>query len=277
MNRTLVVSSVIVVLLLGVAGGGYYLWRSKTARPAAVATAAAEPVPATPAPPADPPIHHPIESMPTLPPGDAAPGGASDDGVKASLDDLLGSRAVLSFLQVDNFIGRIVATVDNLDREHATPRLWPTNPMAGRFSASRGDGSEVIAPDNPRRYKAFVDFVEAIDTPRAVALYVKLYPRFQQAYAALGYPRLYFNDRLVEVIDRLIAAPVPHGPVAVRLLAVKGPVASAQPWTRYEFVDPALEALPAGQKMMVRVGPDNELRLKAKLLEFRRGLATGMR
>ena len=49
-------------------------------------------------------------------------------------------------------------------------------------------------------------------------------------------------------------------------------VASTRPWTRYEFADPALQALPAGQKIMLRVGRDHQLRLKAKLAEFRRAL-----
>jgi hypothetical protein len=41
---------------------------------------------------------------------------------------------------------------------------------------------------------------------------------------------------------------------------------------RYEFVDPALESLSAGQKILLRVGPANERRLKAKLSELRREL-----
>jgi len=104
---------------------------------------------------------------------------------------------------------------------------------------------------------------------------VRYYPQFQQAYAALGYPRLYFNDRLVDVIDQLLATPVPTGPVAVRRLEAKGPIESARPGAYYEFVDPAYEALPAGQKLMLRLGADNTLRLKAKLAEIRRALVAG--
>ena len=39
--------------------------------------------------------------------------------------------------------------------------------------------------------------------------------------------------------------------------------------------DPQLQALSAGQKMMVRMGPVNERRLKAKLAELRKQIATG--
>ena len=59
----------------------------------------------------------------------------------------------------------------------------------------------------------------------------------------------------------------------LRLVEVKGEVPSTRPWTRYEFADPELEALSAGQKIMVRVGPENERRLKAKLAQFRQQVA----
>ena len=273
----------IVLLVLFLAGGGYYAWRLHQV-PRLVARApvptAPHDAPARPEAPASAPapaVRHPIETLPALPdpdaPQEAAPAGPSPFG--NALQDLLGRRTALTLLQGDDTIARIVATVDNLGREHASPRLWPINPTGGRFTTQRVGGQEVIAPANAARYQALVRLVEGIDTPRAVGLYVRFYPQFQQAYAALGYPRHYFNDRLVEVIDQLLATPQPPGPVAVRLVEVKGPVESAQPWTRYEFADPAYQALRPGQKMMLRLGSDNALRMKAKLAEFRRALASG--
>jgi hypothetical protein len=37
----------------------------------------------------------------------------------------------------------------------------------------------------------------------------------------------------------------------------------------YTFADPALEARPAGQKLLIRMGPDNAAIIKAKLTELR--------
>ena len=37
----------------------------------------------------------------------------------------------------------------------------------------------------------------------------------------------------------------------------------------YTFADPTLEALPAGQKLLLRMGPDNAAVVKAKLKELR--------
>ena len=52
-------------------------------------------------------------------------------------------------------------------------------------------------------------------------------------------------------------------------------MAGGRPWVSYEFVDPKLESLSAGQKMLVRMGPVNERRMKAKLKELRALVATG--
>jgi hypothetical protein len=110
-----------------------------------------------------------------------------------------------------------------------------------------------------------------------VAVYVRLYPLFQKAYEELGYPNRYFNDRLVEVIDHLLAAPEPAGPLRLVRPPVKGPIELQGPYARYDFADPALESRSAGQKMMMRMGPENEKRLKAKLNEVRRQLVAGVK
>jgi hypothetical protein len=85
---------------------------------------------------------------------------------------------------------------------------------------------------------------------------------FQEAYVGLGYPNGYFNDRVVEVIDHLIAAPVQNEPVAL-----------ARPHVLYEYSDEELEALSSGQKLMLRIGNENAERLKQTLREIRSGIA----
>jgi len=45
-----------------------------------------------------------------------------------------------------------------------------------------------------------------------------------------------------------------------------------QPKVLYEFADPDLETRSAGQKILLRMGKDNELRVKAKLREIRGAL-----
>ncbi len=271
-----------IVLVLGIGIGGYWWWQQRQLAPVATPSAAPATVAVAPSAPAAPPasaaatIQHPIDAAGAAASGAQAlpPLDQADAAVKRALTDLLGTEQAIAMLQLDGFVRRVVATVDNLDRAHAALGLWPVAPTPGKFSVQRAGDADVIAKANDVRYAVFVRFVESVDTARAVALYVRLYPLFQQAYQELGYPHGYFNDRLVAVIDRLLATPQPTGPIAVHLTEVKGPIASQRPWVRYEFADPTLEALPAGSKMLLRLGPDQARRLKLKLAEWRHALAT---
>jgi hypothetical protein len=242
---------------------GIALWQRQPA-PAPVAMTPAEPAAA---PASAPGIKHPIEAV-----ASAAPAPAGPPDVAQALTDLLGRKAALTYLQLDDFPRRFVATVDNLGRAHAAASLWPVNPAPERFLVEAQGERRVISADNGLRYTPLVLLAETVDIGQAVDLYVRLYPQFQKAYEDLGYPGLYFNDRLVAVIDHLLATPAVSEPIEVRLTEVKGPVPSERPWVRYEFADPALEALSSGQKIMLRVGPINERRLKARLAEVRRAI-----
>lgn len=274
MKRELILWIAVAALALAGAGAFWRQYSRSSLRPPAAEPAKAAPAPpaVTSAPAVEPAIRYPIEAAV---PASAAPAGAralpslgqADAFVNDALIELLGRKAVLSQLSVDHFVGRVVATVDNLDRSHAPARHWPINPMPGRFVVAEGG---LVGADNAARYAPFVQWVETIDTGQAAALYVRLYPLFQSAYEELGYPRRYFNDRLVAVIDHLLQTPELGAPAKVKLTEVKGPLESTAPWTRYEYDDSALEARSAGQKMLLRMGDANARRLKVKLVEWRR-------
>jgi hypothetical protein len=266
-------------LIVLAVGGGYYWWQQRNPAPAAQTPApvaettppaviAAAPVP-TPAA-SEPAIQHPIDA-----PAQSAPPTLDqpDRAIAQALSALIGNKASAAMVIRDDFVRRAVVTIDNLGRAHAAPRLWPVNATGGKFSVQRLGEQDVIAIANTARYNAFVTLATSVDATRAAALYKQNYFLFQAAYKELGYPQAYFNDRLVAVIDQLLATPEAPEPLAVKLIEVRGDVPSTQPWTRYEFVDPKLEALPAGSKMLLRVGSENARRLKAKLTAFRSAIA----
>ena len=203
------------------------------------------------------------------PPGQAL--GPAD--VEPALVRLLGRESVLRYLSTTDFPRRFVATVDNLARPEAPSAAWPVHPAPGRFTAARQGDAETIAEDNAQRYAPFVAFATSIDVPEAVALYRRLDPLLQQAYRELGFGSRSFHQRVLQVIDVLLATPEPATPPRVTVVDVKGPAAaSTRPWTRYEYVDPSLQRLAAGQKILLRVGPAHRAALKAKLRELRQEL-----
>ena len=121
-----------------------------------------------------------------------------------------------------------------------------------------------MSAGNAARYAPYVQALERTDAKQLAGVYLRFYPLFQQAYEELGYPKAYFNDRLVASIDHLLAAPEPPAPLRL-----------AQPKVLYEFADPELEALSAGHKAMLRLGPDNARRVKAKLRALRAEITGG--
>lgn len=255
---------------LGLAAAAAWFWMP---RPAPVAPAAtAPPGPAAQvaaAPPvASSGIQHPIENL------QAADPAAAPADLASAVTALFGREAVLALFQMNDLPRRVAATVDGLGREQASSRLWPLSPAAGRFTVERRGDSETISADNGQRYTPYVLLLETVDLRQAVALYAAFYPQFQQAYEDLGYPGKYFNDRLVAVIDQLLVTPDASESIGVHLPTVNSPVQPTRPWVLYEFNDPALQALTAGQRVLLRTGPVNERRIKAKLRELRQLLTS---
>lgn len=249
--------------------GGWWWWERQGPAPQA-------PDPIAQGPAASPPQEQGVSGAdPRYPLEPAAAPALAGGDLAGALSELLGQAAVTTFLHTDDFARRVVATVDNLGRAHAPPALWPVVPTTGRFSVQQAPEGDAIATQNAQRYAPFVRMVAGVDAARAAAVYRQVYPLLQQSYRELGFGERYFNDRVVEVIDLLLATPEPAAPPRVRLTEVKGPIAPERPWVRYEFADPRLESLSAGQKILLRMGPENARALKQKLAAFRGQIASG--
>jgi len=261
MNTRSSLMAVAAAALLAAGALVWYLQRAATPSPPAEVTPAAR-APVAPAASAASEAHYPLPAEAALPP-------LRSDEVAGAVGELLGGGDGAALVFTDDFVHRLAATVDNLGRDYAPAMLWPVRPTGGRFTVEQADGRTVIAGANSARYAPFVHLVEQVDAAAAVKLYWRMEPLLQAAYRELGFPKGFFNDRLVHVIDLLLVTPQPSHPIQVQLVDVKGPVPSTRPWVRYEFVDANLQSLAAGQKILLRVGPENERRLKAKLRAVR--------
>lgn len=184
----------------------------------------------------------------------------SDEYLKLALADVLGSQSLVKMLAETDLITRMVATIDNLPRDHVAERIRPIAGLAGPFDveASRDNIEFTISPDSYRRYDLLVDMVTNADLNELTEVYGRFYPLFQKAYVELGYPNAYFNDRLVAVIDHLLTAPV-----------VQNPISLVRPHVLYEFANMDLESLSSGQKLLLRMGNEHANRIKATLRELR--------
>lgn len=234
-----------------------------TGPPAALAPAAPETEPA-------PEIRHPVPGVESVavdqpelaeqaePPPPLPAVDQSDAAVEGELATLLGDAPLSELFNLENFIRRLVVTIDNLPRRQIPQRYLPTSPVAGKFKAAGEEQARALNPENFARYDRHVQLLELIDLEQLVEVYFRFYPLFQEAYEDLGYPRAYFNDRLVEVIDDLLATP-----------RVEGPIGLVQPSVMFKYADPELERRSAGQKTLIRMGPANAERIKTRLRELR--------
>jgi len=249
--------------LLLIAAAAAALWYYRTPHGATA--------PPAPPPPAEPRAEPPGGPRYPLPQDDSQAGqlerdlrplpalDQSDGYFRLELVDLLGPGSGELIVE-SGLIERIVATVDNLPRQRIAERIRPLAALPGRFTAEGQDdsGQYLLGESNFRRYDGLVEQFAGVDMQRALEVYRRYYPLFQKAYVGLGYPDGYFNDRLVEVIDHLLATP-----------EVAAPIELVRPNVLYEFADPELEALSGGQKLMLRLGPSNRRRVREKLEEMR--------
>lgn len=239
--------------LLVVGGAGLY-WLGDNETPPAVEETSALPPPAAPLPPPQPAAEPapPPRALP-LPPLDE-----SDPDVLGGLTEIFGQRAVMEYVTPQRLVRHIVVSIDNSTRQQMALNQRPINPTPGDFLVTGPEDAPVLSPENYARYEPFVAIVNALDAKTLVALYRSLEPLFQQAYEELGQPDRSFNERLIEVIDHLLAAPSPRGDIRL-----------VQPSVLYRYADEQLEKSSSGHKLLIRMGPDNAGVIKGKLREIK--------
>ena len=258
----------LIALLLAAAVGfaAWFFW-DRAQQPVA-------PVPVRQAPvqdagPAEP--LHPVEPLELTPAEgelvELPPLEESDSYFALALVDVFGPE-LETLLADEALIDKTVATVDNLTRSRISEKIRPVGRLSGNFivTAAGDNGSFYLSAENYDRYKPLVNMVTGADLDELAATYRRFYPLMQEAFAQLGYPDGYFNDRVVAVIDHLLATPEPEQPIRL-----------VQPHVLYEFADPRLEALSSGQKLLLRMGPDHATRIRETLAELRTRIAQAPR
>ena len=185
---------------------------------------------------------------------------ASDPEITGALIDIAGDQPLADYLVSDHIISRIVATVDSLTSRQVPAQINPIEAASGKFVVDAEGKNMVMSAKNFARYDGYVALVRALDADDLATLYRRFYPLFQQAWEDNGGEGP-FNQRLLQVIDHLL-----------NTAAVTGPVYMTKPEAVYLFEDTGLEAMTAGQKILLRIGSDHAAVVKAKLTGLRSSL-----
>jgi hypothetical protein len=181
----------------------------------------------------------------------------SDAEVTQALAEITGTDPLAEYLVKNQLISRIVATVDSLSSRQVPPQINPVKPAGGNFAVNTEGEEIILSEENFTRYDGYVELMQNLDAGALVDLYHRYYPLFQQAWEENGNEGS-FNDRSLVVIDQLLETP-----------DVPGPIYLTKPEAFYLFEDPEMEAMTAGQKILVRMGSANAEVVKEKLLEVK--------
>jgi hypothetical protein len=261
-----------IALLFALLAAGIHYFPGGSGAPAAPDSAASAPTPAEPAgltrierPPTETPpaLAAGADQQPTQAPEVPLP--PLDDSDEEALDwlaELLGADRLTALLVTENVLRNVVVTIDNLPRDHISERQRPVAPVPGSFMVAGPEDALVLNPENHDRYTGLVDLLARTDTRATANLYRRFYPLLRQAYEELGHGDGNFHQRLLEVIEHLLSGPQPRGAIEL-----------TRPNVLYEYADEQLEALSAGRKIMIRMGPQNASVVRQWLRAFRDDLS----
>ncbi|REJ83313.1 MAG: DUF3014 domain-containing protein [Acidobacteria bacterium] len=255
-NRGALRGALALLLVLAVAGVGIWLWlRDGDALPPELAQG---PPPDEPAPVAEAP-QEPLPEAEPQPDEELPPLDASDEMVRRLVASLSSHPRMAQLLVTDRLIEKAVRVVANVAYDENPsghlPSLAPASPfVADRVEVEGGVGERfLIGEETTRRYDAAVAMFTSLDSEGTARLHRRLRPLLDEAYADLGLPGS-FADAVRRAAARLRATPDVAQPLLER----------TRPRT-FQFVDPRLEELAEGQKILLRMGSENRRRLLEKM------------
>jgi len=182
----------------------------------------------------------------------------SDEFVFEGLRTLQNGAALIRLLASEQLIRKFVVLVDNISRGEFPQTALPYRRIEQEMTVSNIDDNLFVMNESSfSRFDQVVDVFTAIDTDQAMALYRTLSPLFQQAYSEIGFRNVNFDDTLRTAILNVL-----------RTADVEGPLQLVKPSVMYLYADSSIENLQTVHKQLVRVGPDNTEKLKARLRQF---------
>ena len=186
----------------------------------------------------------------------------SDGTVKTKLLQLSDYEAFAHLLIDEALLQRFVIMTNSLADDQLAANHQVLLPPEQSFRTYQQADKEWIDPASYKRYTPYIDVLESIEVDSLLDLYAEYKPAIDNIFAEISDPDAKFEDRLMNTIDLLLDTPAVPEPIEVYTESVM-----------YRYKDSQLESLTAPQKQLLRTGPENMRRIKAKLREIKQALS----
>lgn len=180
----------------------------------------------------------------------------SDHFVRTQMDDCL--AVLFADDGPADIVRRAVAVLENAARGELSRGRLALKAPAGKFSVATDGDRHYIDDATFRRYDAAVDALTCVPPERLASLVRLLRPLLAQALRDLGLPEADMDAVVDDALRAVLAVPVPSLPIEV-VQTDKG----------YAYAHVKLEAADPLSKQLVRLGPENLLRLQRHVQELR--------
>lgn len=185
----------------------------------------------------------PFEDLPSL--------DESDEWLREQAADLSPDSEWPTWLESDGLVDRIVLAVVNVAGGESPAAQLPFLQPSDTFAVVV-DGDRTFAdPENGRRYNGVVAAMTSVNARAAARFYRGVGPLLEAGLRELGFVDREFDELAQSVVDVVLETEVPTGPLEVEQTGIV-----------WSYVDPELEELSPATKHLLRIGPDNLLRLQ---------------
>ncbi|WP_111977984.1 DUF3014 domain-containing protein [Algibacillus agarilyticus] len=194
---------------------------------------------------------------------------ALDESTPWMLDKIADLPAVdntETLISSSELIRNFVVFIDNAakgDLAHQfSPVIAPQKAISVKTIKTEGEVYYLLNKESYKRYDGIASLINNLPVEQSISLFNKSSPLIEEAYTELGYAGgNEFNSTLVKAIDLALSAPV-----------IKGDIRLIAPSAMYQFSNPDLENLEPIQKLMIRMGPENQKIVREKLMQFKAAL-----
>lgn len=271
-HRLIVVFGLVLIVVIAVAG--WFFLNSQKDTPVEVVVA--DELPAPVAPPSAPqapdipepqpqPAPEPVSQAEVAPEPEPLPALMDSDAlVKERFSELSSDVDYQLIWQADQLLQRWVTVIDGAANQKLIRGVVAVPPPSEKFPVYRDGGRYFLDPAGFERYDQRVTLLTSLPVGSLTGSFHTLRPLLEEAYGQMGQDPEAFDNTLIQLLNRVIDAPVYVAPLELNATSVN-----------YTFADPELEALPDLEKLLIRMGPENTAKLQAYAKALKKSLLDG--